>query len=99
MISYDEIRMMKKDAILINAARGGIVNEIDLGKALSEGHLWGVGLDCHEQEPPTREKYGSLWEHLNVISTPHIGAATTRAQTATAMAAVNNLYNYLNTLS
>jgi len=95
MISYDEIRMMKQDAILINAARGGIVNETDLGKALSEGHLWGAGLDCHEQEPPTREKYGALWAHLNVISTPHIGAATTRAQTASAMAAVNNLYNYL----
>ncbi|CAG8184617.1 unnamed protein product [Penicillium salamii] len=94
LISYDQIRTMKSDAILINAARGGIVNEADLGRALSEGHLWGAGLDCHEQEPPTHEKYGALWEHLNVISTPHIGAATTRAQTASAMAAVNNLYNY-----
>lgn len=95
MISYAQIRSMKQDAILINAARGGIVNEADLGRALSEGHLWGAGLDCHEQEPPTREKYGALWEHLNVISTPHIGAATTRAQTASAMAAVNNLYEYV----
>ena len=97
MISYDQIRSMKQDAILINAARGGIVNEADLGRALSEGHLWGAGLDCHEQEPPTLEKYGALWEHLNVISTPHIGAATTRAQTASAMAAVNNLYQHVKT--
>ena len=97
MISYDQIRAMKQDAILINAARGGIVNEADLGRALSEGHLWGAGLDCHEQEPPTLEKYGALWEHLNVISTPHIGAATTRAQTASAMAAVNNLYQHVKT--
>ncbi|QKX63707.1 uncharacterized protein TRUGW13939_10878 [Talaromyces rugulosus] len=52
MISYKEIRMMKPDAILINAARGGIVNKADLTTALSEGHLWGAGLDCHEQEPP-----------------------------------------------
>jgi phosphoglycerate dehydrogenase-like enzyme len=98
MISYKEIRMMKPDAILINAARGGIVNEADLTKVLSEGHLWGAGLDCHEQEPPTREKYGALWDNLNVVSTPHIGAATTRAQTASAMAAVNNLYEYLTSL-
>ncbi|KAJ5329977.1 hypothetical protein N7452_010367 [Penicillium brevicompactum] len=97
MISYDQIRAMKQDAILINAARGGIVNEADLGRALTEGHLWGAGLDCHEQEPPTLEKYGALWEHLNVISTPHIGAATTRAQTASAMAAVNNLYQHVKT--
>jgi phosphoglycerate dehydrogenase-like enzyme len=95
MISYNEICMMKPDAILINAARGGIVNEADLTRALSEGYLWGAGLDCHEQEPPTIEKYGALWENLNVISTPHIGAATTRAQSASAMAAVNNLYDYL----
>lgn len=98
MISYKEIRMMKPDAILINAARGGIVNEADLTKALSEGYLWGAGLDCHEQEPPTREKYGALWENLNVVSTPHIGAATTRAQTMSSMAAVNNLYEYLTSL-
>ncbi|KAE8381742.1 hypothetical protein BDV26DRAFT_301015 [Aspergillus bertholletiae] len=45
MISYPQIRAMKPDAILINAARGGIVNEADLTRALSEGHLWGAGLD------------------------------------------------------
>lgn len=98
MISYKEMKMMKPDAILINAARGGIVNEADLTRALSEGHLWGAGLDCHEEEPPSRETYGALWENLNVISTPHIGAMTSRAQTATAMASVDNLYNYLTSL-
>ncbi|KAJ5495895.1 hypothetical protein N7539_001011 [Penicillium diatomitis] len=76
----------------------GIVNEADLTKALAEGHLWGAGLDCHEQEPPTFEQYSALWENLNVVSTPHIGAATTRAQEASAMAAVNYLYDYLNYL-
>lgn len=95
MISYQQLRSMKPDAILINAARGGIVNEEDLTRVLSEGHLWGAGLDCHEQEPPSHEKYGALWENLNVISTPHVGAATTRAQVASATAAVDNLYQYL----
>lgn len=98
MISYDKICMMKPDAILINAARGGIVNEQDLTRALSEGHLWGAGLDCHEQEPPSFEKYGQLWENLNVISTPHIGAATSRAQLASATAAIDNLHKYLSSL-
>ncbi|KAL4738806.1 hypothetical protein BDV11DRAFT_215688 [Aspergillus similis] len=55
LISYEQLRQMKPDAILINAARGGIVNEQDLTRVLSEGHLWGVGLDCHEQEPPSVE--------------------------------------------
>ncbi|KAL5046715.1 hypothetical protein BDW71DRAFT_197399 [Aspergillus fruticulosus] len=95
LISYEQLRRMKPDAILINAARGGIVNEEDLTRVLSEGHLWGAGLDCHEQEPPSVEKYGKLWESLNVVSTPHIGAATNTAQRASSMAAVDNLYNYL----
>ncbi|KAJ5725447.1 uncharacterized protein N7483_006804 [Penicillium malachiteum] len=99
LISYKEIQSMKQNAILINAARGGIVNEADLTKALAEGHLWGAGLDCHEQEPPSFEKYGPLWGNLNVVSTPHIGAATRQAQTASAMAAVNNLYEHLMSLS
>ncbi|PWY71423.1 hypothetical protein BO83DRAFT_399663 [Aspergillus eucalypticola CBS 122712] len=68
MITYDKICMMKPDAILINAARGGIVNEHDLTRALSEGRLWGAGLDCHEQEPPSHEIYGQLWENLNSVS-------------------------------
>lgn len=98
MISYQQILAMKPDAILINAARGGIVNEADLTRALSEGRLWGAGLDCHQKEPPSHEKYGALWENLNVISTPHIGAATSRAQLASAMAAVDNLHGYLSEL-
>ncbi|KAL4898360.1 D-isomer specific 2-hydroxyacid dehydrogenase [Aspergillus ambiguus] len=95
MITYAQIRTMKPDAILINTARGGIVNEEDLTRALSEGYLWGAGLDCHEQEPPSHEKYGVLWDNLNVISTPHIGAATYRAQYASATAAIDNLHRYL----
>ncbi|KAL5344042.1 hypothetical protein BJX70DRAFT_405219 [Aspergillus crustosus] len=65
LISYEQLRQMKPDAILINAARGGIVNEDDLTRVLSEGYLWGAGLDCHEQEPPTAEKYGKLREAVD----------------------------------
>ncbi|KAL4876985.1 hypothetical protein BJY04DRAFT_231142 [Aspergillus karnatakaensis] len=91
LISYKQLRQMKPDTILINAARGGIVNEDDLTRVLSDGHLWGAGLDCHEQEPPSVERYGKLWENLNVVSTPHIGAATNTAQRASSMAALISL--------
>lgn len=96
LISYKELSLMKREAILINAARGGIVQEDDLQRALKEGLIWGAGLDCHGQEPPTRERYASLWDNLNVVSTPHVGAATSDTQFITAKAAIDNLYKYLN---
>ncbi|GME46204.1 D-3-phosphoglycerate dehydrogenase [Neofusicoccum parvum] len=95
MLSYKQLCSMKPDAILINAARGGIVNEPDLERVLREGRIWGAGLDCHEQEPPTRERYGALWDLPNVVSTPHIGAATAEAQRTAALAAVDNLHRHL----
>jgi phosphoglycerate dehydrogenase-like enzyme len=95
LISYGQFKIMKRNAILINAARGGIVNETDLEIALREGLIWGAGLDCHEQEPPTKEKYRTLWETGRVVSTPHVGAATAETQMETAMAAINLLNNYI----
>ncbi|KAL0931564.1 uncharacterized protein CTRU02_214299 [Colletotrichum truncatum] len=93
LIGYDQFKIMKKTAIVINTARGGIINEADLEEALSEGLIWGAGLDCHEQEPPSQEKYGSLWE-AGAISTPHIGAATRETQVQTGMAAATRLLDY-----
>lgn len=93
LITYTELSMMKPTAILINAARGGIVNEDDLDRALAKGLIWGAGLDCHEQEPPSKEKYGRLWER-RVVSTPHIGAATAQTQRETAIAAINSLHGF-----
>jgi len=86
---------MKSNAILINAARGGIVNEADLERALNDGLIFGAGLDCHEQEPPTQEQYGGLWDTGRVVGTPHIGAATAQTQMETAMAAVDRLAEYI----
>ncbi|KDN69639.1 hypothetical protein CSUB01_00223 [Colletotrichum sublineola] len=56
LIVYSQLQQMKRTAIVINTARGGIINEADLERALSEGLIWGAGLDCHEQEPPSQEK-------------------------------------------
>ena len=52
IINYDLLKTMKKIVLLINAARGGIVNEIDLDKALKEDLIFGAGLDVFEIEPP-----------------------------------------------
>jgi phosphoglycerate dehydrogenase-like enzyme len=94
LIAYKEMTLMKRNAILINASRGGIINEADLERALAEGLIWGAGLDCHEQEPPTQEKYSALWSQ-RVVSTPHIGAATSQTQMETAVAAVDLLHKYI----
>ncbi|KAL3480820.1 hypothetical protein BJX99DRAFT_254153 [Aspergillus californicus] len=71
MLPYADFQMMK-NAILINAARGGIVNEDDLIQVLNNGTLYVAGLDCHE-EPPTLQRYQRLWDTGRAISTPHIG--------------------------
>lgn len=95
IIAWPQLQKMKKNAILINAARGGIVNEDDLIRALDQDLLWGAGLDCHEEEPPTLRRYEKLWETGKVISTPHIGAATIETQIHTATTALNRVYEYL----
>lgn len=94
LISYDQLRRMKPTAILVNASRGGVVNEKDLERALGEGLIWGAGLDCHEQEPPTLEGYENLWQY-RVASTPHVGATTLETVAATGIAAVQRLHDYL----
>ena len=75
----DEARIgkMKSGALLVNCARGGIVDEEALLVALEEGRLGGVALDVFTQEPPTDTR---LVSHPRVVATPHIGAQTREAQ-------------------
>lgn len=97
LIGLKQLRAMKSTAILINVARGGIVDEEALIQVLDEGHLFGAGLDCHEEEPPTLQRYQSLWASGRVVSTPHIGATTKETVVKTATAAMDNVYTYLMT--
>lgn len=77
MIGEKELRLMKKSAYLINTARGGIVDEGALVKALKEGWISGAALDVFEEEPPD---FGSpLFSCDNLITTPHIGAHSIEA--------------------
>lgn len=77
MISTKELEMMKNGAILVNCARGGVVDEEALYHALHEGKLGGAALDVFETEPPGALKLAEL---DNVTLTPHIGANTRDAQ-------------------
>lgn len=70
LISYREISRMKKDAILINTARGGIVNENDLARALQSKKLTGAAIDTFVQEPYS----GELTEEPNCLLTAHMGS-------------------------
>ncbi|HIF85022.1 MAG TPA: 3-phosphoglycerate dehydrogenase [Flavobacteriaceae bacterium] len=77
VINKNEIDMMKDGAGLINAARGGVVNEVELVSALDSGKLSFAGLDTFENEPKPAVK---LLMHPKISLTPHIGAATNEAQ-------------------
>lgn len=80
LISEKEFEMMKDKAMIINAARGGIIDEKALLKYLENGKLIGAGLDVFEEEPPSGEFYNKLLSLDNVVTTPHIGASTSEAQ-------------------
>ena len=77
VISKQEIAKMKKGSVLINCARGGVVNEEALAEAILSGHLLAAGVDVFENEPPTNDVVTSLY---NVSLSPHIGASTAEAQ-------------------
>jgi D-3-phosphoglycerate dehydrogenase len=68
---------MKKTAMIVNCARGGVVNEDALYEALSEGRLAGAAIDVYVEEPPKNSKLLTL---ENVVLTPHLGATTREAQ-------------------
>jgi D-3-phosphoglycerate dehydrogenase len=83
---------MKQGAMLINCARGGIVNEDDLYDALESGHLGGAALDVFSKEPPSESRLMTL---PNVICTPHLAASTREAQDNMARDVAEQIVAYL----
>jgi D-3-phosphoglycerate dehydrogenase len=82
LIGERELRLMKPGGYLINASRGGVIDETALIKVLQEKHLAGAGLDVYDPEPPQRDN--PLLKMTNVVVTPHI-ASTTEAGLAAMM--------------
>ncbi len=71
LINYAALQTMKPEAILINTARGGIVNEGDLARALDDGLISGAGVDVLTEEPPRKSNPLLSCKHPNLIVTPH----------------------------
>ena len=91
LIGKRELEMMKKDAIIINCARGGILDENSLYEALTDEKIAGAAIDSFEDEP----NIGKLKELDNIILTPHIGTYTIETRKHMEIEAANNLINGL----
>ena len=89
LLDRDRIALMKEDAVLVNTARGGIVDEEALFDALAQGRLAAAGLDVFESEPVGDAH--PLLSLANVVATPHIGSATLSTRAKMADMAVDNL--------
>ncbi|MDQ4005097.1 MAG: D-glycerate dehydrogenase, partial [Actinomycetota bacterium] len=87
-----EFRAMKATAVFVNTARGPIVDEAALARALREGKIFAAGLDVYEREP---EVHPDLLELENVVLAPHLGSATIETRTAMGMLAARNLLDAL----
>ncbi|WP_313187925.1 2-hydroxyacid dehydrogenase [Lacrimispora sp.] len=94
MINQKTIAMMKDGVILINTARGGIIDEADLKAALDSGKIYAAGLDVVDQEP-LRERC-ALMDCSNAVITPHIAWAPEEARYRTIRVAAENLKNWIN---
>jgi len=92
LFSRETFAKMRQGAMLINCARGGIVNEDDLYDALKSGHLGGAALDVFSKEPPAASRLMSL---PNVICTPHLAASTREAQDNVARDVAEQIVAYL----
>ena len=94
LINEDNIKLMKKNAILINTARGPIVDSKALSNALKEGIIAGAGVDVFEMEPPIPEDH-VLFEAPNLIVTPHVAFATKESMIKRAEIVFDNIDKYI----
>ncbi len=91
IITKDEFNMMKKNCILVNTARGGLINEADLIQALKNNVIKGAALDVFKTEPLEESE---LFNLKNLILTPHIAASTDEAQIIVAEMVANQFCEY-----
>ena len=92
LINYDLLKIMKKNCIIINAARGGVINEIDLDKALNENLIFGAGLDVFESEPPN--KNNPLLKNDKVFLSPHTAAFTEECMIRMGKETIQNIIDF-----
>ncbi len=98
MINRTQMLSMAPGAFIINAARGGVLDEAALADLLREGHIGGAALDVYEHEPPTSDNpllaLANSDPNMNIIFTPHIGASTTEGQVTAAIQAAQIVLDF-----
>lgn len=95
LIDETALKSMKPDAILINAARGGVVDEAALAAALRQGHLGGAALDVFETEPVSAQAGAKFVDIPNLILTPHIAGVTDESNIRVSEVTVANVLSVL----
>ncbi|WBO58492.1 MULTISPECIES: hydroxyacid dehydrogenase [unclassified Acidocella] len=93
MIGPSQLALMKRDAFLINTARGELVDMAALASALAEGKIAGAGLDTFSIEPPPADS--DLWPLHNLVVTPHVGANTHAAAARVGLMAMQHVLDAL----
>ena len=92
LINYSKFKIMKKEAIVINTARGGIINENDLDKALRENLIFGAGLDVFEKEPV--DKNNPLLSNKKVLLSPHSATFTNECKSRMSLETTKNIIDF-----
>ncbi len=92
IVNYDLLRSMKTNCIVVNAARGGIINEVDLDKALRENLIFGAGLDVFETEPPKSDN--PLLKNDKVFLSPHTAAFTEECMIRMGKETIQNIIDF-----
>lgn len=92
LISTEQFGMMKKGVVIVNTARGAVIDEAALVKALDDGIVGSVGLDVYEEEPKVHE---GLVKNPNVLLLPHMGTWTKETQTKMEIWNIENIRSFL----
>ncbi len=92
MINLDLLKLMKKNCIIVNAARGGIINELDLNEALNKNYIYGAGLDVFENEPPKIDN--PLLKNNKTFLSPHTAAFTEECMERMAKETIQNIIDF-----
>ncbi len=93
VVNAETMHRMKRGALVVNCARGGLVDEAALAEAIASGHIGGAALDVFEREPPPPDH--PLLKLDSLVCTPHLGASTEEAQAAVAAAIAEQIADYL----
>ena len=92
LINLKTLKTMKKEAIIVNTARGGLINEHDLNEALNKKYIFAAGLDVFEKEPP--DSNNPLLKNERVLLSPHSATFTKECKSRMSIETVQNLIDF-----